>query len=200
MYMNSTQQSSKMTQTTGESTEGRRADWIDLSGHESLTPPLTVVTENSAEDSSSESSQEEECSENELQNEEREEEEAIGSVSYMIGITGIERVTSICSQAWSSKKTTVGLKLIAVKKRGFMFSTNVIPFWISHATRTPTASDGPFVFTVLSSIMRIVELWIRQRTETGKKYSKFPPNWKCRVLWHWATSSSSPSLHRCSTL
>ena len=79
MYMNSTEQSSKMTQTTGESTEGRRADWIDLSGHESLTPPLTVVTEadaeDSAEDSSSDSAQEDAGENNVSDNDSNEEEE-----------------------------------------------------------------------------------------------------------------------------
>jgi cobalamin biosynthesis protein CobT len=93
MYMNSTEQSSKMTQTGGEPTEERRADWIDLSGHESLTPPLTVVTElneevddnSNEEESSSESSDgdnenhsessEEECDDGEEDNEEEDEEE-----------------------------------------------------------------------------------------------------------------------------
>lgn len=79
MYMNSTEQSSKMTQTTGESTEGRRADWIDLSGHESLTPPLTVVTEADAEDSaeasSSDSAQEDAGENNVSDNDSNEEEE-----------------------------------------------------------------------------------------------------------------------------
>lgn len=56
MYMNSAQQNSKMTQTNDESKEERRADWIDLSGHESLTPPLAVVTEANTEDSVEESS------------------------------------------------------------------------------------------------------------------------------------------------
>jgi hypothetical protein len=91
--MNSTEQSSKMTQTGGEPTEERRADWIDLSGHESLTPPLTVVTElneevddnSNEEESSSDSSDgdnenhsessEEERDDGEEDNDEEDEEE-----------------------------------------------------------------------------------------------------------------------------
>lgn len=77
MYMNSTEQSSKMTQTAGETTEeGRRADWIDLSGHESLTPPLTVVTETNTEDSSEDSSSDSAPEENEENNSEDESQES----------------------------------------------------------------------------------------------------------------------------
>ena len=77
MYMNSTEQSSNMTQTAGETTEeGRRADWIDLSGHESLTPPLTVVTETNTEDSAEDSSSDSAPEENEENNSEDESQES----------------------------------------------------------------------------------------------------------------------------